>query len=149
MFFPPRDGKPSGCHRQEDEGHGDPVGAHSLKEVGRDCSPSSAGCHRATPASSNPQLLGRSKVPVEQHRWNLICHHNLPGPDLTEDGFPSSASHLSLEQPGELGGGGHIDHPDGKIRSSAFQPGKGQTSQISQQSPCYSPRKEERGLPPQ
>lgn len=59
---------------------------------------------------------------MKQHRWNLIIQQNPPGPDLTV-GFPPSASHFSLErrQGKELGGwGGVKDHPDGKIRSSAF-----------------------------
>lgn len=102
VFFPPRDGRPSGCKRQEDGGTW-----HSLARCGGgerqrlDCSPGAANALTRVARAEAP-----SPDSWEELRSPPSCTdgaRNPPGPALTEEGFPPSTSHLSPGQ--QLGWG--------------------------------------------
>lgn len=113
VIFPPRDGRPRGCQRQEDGGGMDTRGrAQSPKVWGRegqrlDCSPGSANAltrvSRDTLTPPDLWMLGGSQVATQMESDLSL---NPPGPELPEDGFPPPASHPSPGLPPGLGGSG-------------------------------------------
>ena len=106
-FFPPRDGRPSGRQRQEDGGA--PGDWHNLSRCvcgeGQrlDCSPGSANAltrvSRDTLTPPDLQMLGDQKF----SRSCTDGARSPPSPELTEDGCPPPASHLSPGPPPAVG----------------------------------------------